>query len=83
MMAVTNIFLHLEPGYDLGLEDQNLDNHKGDIIGGLHRPNIPILFALVWLVCTHRIFAKLKVKNANQFITFPNWCANQIDIIRH
>jgi hypothetical protein len=31
MMAVTNIFLHLEPGYDLGLEDQNLDNHKGDI----------------------------------------------------
>jgi hypothetical protein len=30
-MAITNIFLHLEPGYDLGLEDQNLDNHKGEI----------------------------------------------------
>jgi hypothetical protein len=29
--TVTDIFLHLEPGYDLGLEDQNLDNHKGDI----------------------------------------------------
>ena len=31
VMAITNIFLHLEPGYDLGLEDQNLDNHKGEI----------------------------------------------------
>ena len=31
VMCITNIFLHLEPGYDLGLEDQNLDNHKGDI----------------------------------------------------
>ena len=32
VMAITNIFLHLEPGYDLGLEDQNLDNHKGEIV---------------------------------------------------
>ncbi len=30
-MAITNTFLHLEPGYDLGLEDQNLDNPKGQI----------------------------------------------------
>ena len=31
IMCITNIFLHLEAGYDLGLADQNLDNHKGDI----------------------------------------------------
>ncbi len=31
-MAITNIFLLLEPGYDLGLEDQNLDNRKGEIV---------------------------------------------------
>ena len=32
MMCITNVFLHLEPGYDLGLSDQNLDNHKGDTV---------------------------------------------------
>jgi hypothetical protein len=52
-------------------------------IGGLPGPNIPILFALVWLVHSYQIFAKLKVKNANQFITFPNRSANQIDRIPH
>jgi hypothetical protein len=31
VMAITNIFLHLEPGYDLNLNDGNLDNHKGEI----------------------------------------------------
>ncbi len=30
-MAITNIFLHIEAGYDLNLNDGNLDNHKGDI----------------------------------------------------
>ena len=32
VMSITNIFLHLESGYDLGLNDQNLDNHKSDIV---------------------------------------------------
>ena len=32
VMAITNVFLHLEPGYDLGLSDQNLDNHKSDTV---------------------------------------------------
>ena len=31
VMAITNIFLHLEPGYDLNINDGNLDNHKGEI----------------------------------------------------
>ena len=31
-MSITNIFLHLESGYDLGLNDQNLDNHKSNIV---------------------------------------------------
>jgi len=31
VMCITNVFLHLEPGYDVGLSDGNLDNHKGDI----------------------------------------------------
>jgi hypothetical protein len=30
VMAITNVFLHLEPGYDLGINDGNLDNHKSD-----------------------------------------------------
>ena len=30
VMAITNIFLHLESGYDLNINDGNLDNHKGD-----------------------------------------------------
>jgi hypothetical protein len=30
VMSITNIFLHLEPGYDLGINDGNLDNHKSD-----------------------------------------------------
>jgi hypothetical protein len=30
-MAITNIFLHLELGYDLNIDDGNLDNHKGEI----------------------------------------------------
>jgi hypothetical protein len=30
VMAITNIFLHLEAGYDLNINDGNLDNHKGD-----------------------------------------------------
>ena len=29
-MSITNIFLHLEAGYDLNINDGNLDNHKGD-----------------------------------------------------
>ena len=32
VMSITNVFLHLEPGYDLGLSDQNLDNHKSDTV---------------------------------------------------
>ena len=32
VMAITNIFLHLEPGYDLNINDQNLDNHKSDTV---------------------------------------------------
>jgi hypothetical protein len=31
VMAITNIFLHFEAGYDLNLNDGNLDNHKGQI----------------------------------------------------
>ena len=31
VMAITNVFLHLEPGYDLSINDGNLDNHKGEI----------------------------------------------------
>ena len=31
VMAITNIFLHIEAGYDLNLNDGNLDNHKGDV----------------------------------------------------
>jgi hypothetical protein len=31
VMAVTNIFLHLEPAYDLNINDGDLDNHKGEI----------------------------------------------------
>ncbi len=31
VMAITNIFLHIEPGYDLNINDGNLDNHKGEI----------------------------------------------------
>jgi hypothetical protein len=31
VMSITNIFLHLEAGYDLNINDGNLDNHKGDI----------------------------------------------------
>jgi hypothetical protein len=30
-MAITNMFLHIEAGYDLNLNDRNLDNHKGDV----------------------------------------------------
>ncbi len=30
-MAITNVFLHIEAGYDLNLNDGNLDNHKGDV----------------------------------------------------
>ena len=30
VMAITNIFLHLEADYDLNINDGNLDNHKGD-----------------------------------------------------
>ena len=30
VMAITNILLHLEAGYDLNINDGNLDNHKGD-----------------------------------------------------
>jgi len=32
VMAITNVFLHLEPGYDLNINDGNLDNHKGEIV---------------------------------------------------
>ena len=32
VMAITNVFLHLEPGYDLGINDGNLDNHKSDTV---------------------------------------------------
>ena len=32
VMAITNVFLHLEPGYDLNINDQNLDNHKSDTV---------------------------------------------------
>ena len=32
IMAITNVFLHLEPGYDLGLSDHNMDNHKSDTV---------------------------------------------------
>ncbi len=31
-MAITNIFLHLEPGYDLNINDGYLDNHKSDTV---------------------------------------------------
>ncbi len=31
VMAITNVFLHIEAGYDLNLNDGNLDNHNGDI----------------------------------------------------
>jgi hypothetical protein len=31
VMAITNVFLHIEAGYDLNLNDGNLDNHKGDV----------------------------------------------------
>ncbi len=31
VMCITNIFLHLESGYDLNANDDNLDNHKGEI----------------------------------------------------
>ncbi len=31
VITITNIFLHLEPGYDLNINDGNLDNHKGEI----------------------------------------------------
>ncbi len=31
VMAITSVFLHLEPGYDLNTNDGNLDNHKGEI----------------------------------------------------
>ena len=31
-MSITNIFLHLEPGYDLNLNDGNMDNHKSDTV---------------------------------------------------
>ncbi len=31
VMAILNIFLHIEAGYDLNLNDGNLDNHKGDV----------------------------------------------------
>ncbi len=27
-MAITNIYLHLEPDYDLNINAGNLDNHK-------------------------------------------------------
>jgi len=30
-MAITNVFIHIEAGYDLNLNDGNLDNHKGII----------------------------------------------------
>lgn len=32
VMAITNIFLHLETGYDLNLNDSNLDNHTSEIV---------------------------------------------------
>ena len=32
VMPITNVFLHLESGYDLGLADQNMDNHKSDTV---------------------------------------------------
>jgi len=31
VMAITNVFLHIEAGYDLNINDGNLDNHKGDV----------------------------------------------------
>ena len=40
VMSITNVFLHLEPGYDLGLSDQNLDNHKNLDICGYKAPII-------------------------------------------
>jgi hypothetical protein len=30
--GITNVFLHLEPGYDLNINDGNLDNHKSDTV---------------------------------------------------
>jgi hypothetical protein len=33
-MSITNVFLHLEPGYDLGIHDGNLDNQKSDTVQG-------------------------------------------------
>ena len=32
VMAITNVFLHLESGYDLNINDGNLDNHKSDTV---------------------------------------------------
>ena len=32
VMAITNVFLHLEPGYDLNINDGNLDNHKSSYV---------------------------------------------------
>ena len=32
VMSITNVFLHLEPGYDLNINDGNLDNHKNDTV---------------------------------------------------
>ena len=32
IMAITNVFLHLESGYDLNINDGNLDNHKSDTV---------------------------------------------------
>lgn len=31
VMCITNVFLHIEAGYDLNINDGNLDNHKGDV----------------------------------------------------
>ena len=31
-MGITNLFLHLEPGFDLSSNDDNLDNHNGNEI---------------------------------------------------
>ena len=32
VMSITNVLLHLEPGYDLNINDGNLDNHKNDTV---------------------------------------------------
>ena len=31
-MSITNVFLHPESGYDLNINDGNMDNHNSDIV---------------------------------------------------